>query len=424
MNKGSQIKTTAKYIDYLADVIKAHELEAPFYKVNWKDPVILAKYFTGNDKSATNRQYHYMISKMLKLDLLINENDFFLPKLKCRYYTLNVSKLHEFMHSATLPNYVRNHMYLLDLVDSLVLPVEINEDTTSLESFKEANEQLKIEHNDLADKFEQIDNKNVVNSEKIFFRKKESFTKEEKDLLKQYYQNRMTQHPIFKKLAEEIVKHNNSGTTNKISFQLRVNVDGDKRLALTPGGRQWNPMCQTTKDDRDRILKSKGFDAEWDIHGAIFTVTRALNKATFNTEWDIKRELISDYDTISKESRDSYKNMLMRMYFEPSMAKAWSDYNHSFDIKEETKVTKEGFETLYTNLYNEIGNNERFRHSIFMYESLLEVMVINRLHDMGCDVENVFDCFYFKSSQTSEDEVKKIVCESMKEIVDFYKEII
>lgn len=223
---------------------------------------------------------------------------------------------------------------------------------------------------------------------------------------------------------------------NEIKFALNVNCssqsqqnkDTTNRInnIYTIGGRQYNELCCThSKSDRYVFLQKNGYDIEVDLHSAIFSITRSINISPFNMEWDIKEELLK-YNFLDDDgnllTKDSIKPLLFTIYFASSENQAYSWYKNRKFPKEWLRLNLSSIETdklpllsektfrlIYQKTEELIGDKSRFIHNIFIIESFVELYIIWRFIEQGISVENVYDCFYFKSCQIDENKAKQFI---------------
>ena len=111
--------------------------------------------------------------------------------------------------------------------------------------------------------------------------------------------------------------------------------------------------------------------------------------------------------TLDEETLKEYKTALNRMYFEPNCLKAFNNYAYSAHWN--PLIQKNDFCNKYNQLQDLIGGSKEYQDKIFLIESYWELKVLQEMIARGYDVRNVYDCFYFKSSQTTVEEVKAII---------------
>ena len=247
---------------------------------------------------------------------------------------------------------------------------------------------------------------------------------------------------LFKRchwLISEINQHRKS--PYYITFQLNVKNNYDKskgkRVTYSFGGRQYNELAKSGfKEKRYAYLNEEGYNIEIDFHSAIFLITRALNFDLFDIEWDLKKELLKygfkDSDGIPL-NKDNIKPLLFTIYFAPSKKQSWTWYkNRKFpedwmyfitkkDLDDLPSLSKATFDSIYKATFDFIGDNSKYINNIFFIESFIELYVIWRFTELGYDIENVYDCFYLKSKQLSEERATQLIEKFTKEALKQFK---
>ena len=169
-----------------------------------------------------------------------------------------------------------------------------------------------------------------------------------------------------------------------------------------------------------------------------------MNFGIFDADWDIKTELLNTdtYPLIDGTllDRNGLKAVSYRTFFTKSFEDSYNKYKNACEgkvfkkggkrrvltEKEEEKrkalpiMSETVFKKLYDNCQKLIGGSEKYVYTIFYIESLIECRVIYQMLRKRYEVRNVYDCFYFKSSQTTETEIKQIVTNCA---IEVYKEL-
>ena len=275
--------------------------------------------------------------------------------------------------------------------------------------------------------FAQIDNynqsKQVENLEPFFISTKKEFTRAEKEYIKQYFFNTVVKnHKLYKACVE--LRDQLPDVDMSFTPHIKKTKTGYKVHAT---GRQNTALCQMKKMARAPLLQSEGFDLNWDWHSTIFTINRFLETGEYSPDWDLKN--VIDYSAYNV-SREQFKRLLFYIFFNDK-ERAYRTYKYyaTMDILksihynpatdkaklpslfDKLLIKERDFNSLYDECQKAVGGTEKHRTDIFIVESLFEMGVMVELKNRGIEVKNVFDCFYFKSTQTSIEEVKEITTE-------------
>ena len=224
--------------------------------------------------------------------------------------------------------------------------------------------------------------------------------------------------PLFAKLRRGVYYLRNKGMDIQFFLNVKYKVIGHTyQFWLT--GRQYNRMCKLTKEERQKELDSKGLNGRFDLHSAIFSISRFLNTGKFDADWDFKLEMgKTQYHDIYNNLLDpkALKRLYMRFFF-GTKKEAYNYYQSAVKWQERAvngsesllpELSKEEFFQMYEN-YLKITKNEEnnfYKDNIFLYESLLEIEVLKEFVDNGFLVSNVYDCFWFDNNQITEEKVK------------------
>lgn len=222
--------------------------------------------------------------------------------------------------------------------------------------------------------------------------------------------------------------------------QMSLNIKRRKKTNsgyfFSPSCRQFNYFCSLSFVRRPVELQQFGYDGNYDFKSAIYSVARVLNTNIFDPYWDIKKELkdkqITDiFNNIL--DKNAYKQLSFRMFFASSKKQCLNWMKNA--IKRNKKVaphliipilSDEDFNKVYF-LYQTMVSLKQtefmeiefplgtgpYIYNIFLLESYVEIRILLRFKKLGLDIKNVYDCFYYKSSQITNDEVVKIICDEM-----------
>jgi hypothetical protein len=238
-----------------------------------------------------------------------------------------------------------------------------------------------------------------------------------------------------------------------------ANAYGIYNYSFRPTGRMSNYLCSFEKYDvsksqpnyREKHLSKLGFDCQYDIKGTVFSIVRAINKRKkLDLEYDIK-ELLARENIIASICgverllrKKDFKGLLYYMFFASSKNETWNDYNNRYLAKIYSKKSQKEFDYLddelekifanvpdfdeqtFNRLYDIVqdstGGTIEFRNNIFFIETCIEAKTIIRLKKLGIQVKNVYDCFFWKSSQMDEDFLKSIIIDEASDVFRAYRE--
>lgn len=246
----------------------------------------------------------------------------------------------------------------------------------------------------------------------------EGLSEEDMSILAIYYKSKLLNIPAYQKALKEI-----DYISSCMPYEIRMHMDVKLKshrngaVSLKPSCRQWNPVCDIENRKlgrRDRLMLADGFDLQFDIHSAIFSVVKFLNYGIFDVDWDIKRKLLPDYDDRDEDERKQIKQALSRLFFSNDISHSYYGLRKKYgnglviDYKMYCRLNK--------GMREQIGAVEPYQGNVFLYESLWELTAIRKMLEKGLSVRNVYDCFYFKSTETTLSDVKEIITESINEI--------
>jgi hypothetical protein len=255
----------------------------------------------------------------------------------------------------------------------------------------------------------------------------------EKDLAYLFYKNSK----ILKLLKSEQEKLHS--LKYKVRFKLNIKVVKVTKFGYRAfvSGRQYNTLNSLAVIRRNLELKQFGYDGNYDFHSAIYSFARLINTGIFDVDWDIKNLLVEKAfitESNNKVGRDSFKKFSFRVFFASSLKQSYNWYRRAVGAKKKKiddylpRVTESTYSEIYSSYQALITNpidisgdskpigSGPYLYNIFVIESLAELRVINQLLEQDVAVKNVFDCFYFKTSQTNVFEVKNVVSRVMKDL--------
>ena len=474
---GCNSSSILKWCEYILDVILSHNLEIPLDNVHLRDHQIMKKHRLRLD---TPTGYYYMVEKLQKLDIIRCTNFNYIRNEVDREYHIDIVKLTELLAIAydTHANKYPIHYSSIEYRD--ILPLHIKSLSYSLSHYNVTKNQQKLKNSifkrdiklmrfytryeedyiydwfynpeiekdtiltidDIQDAefrrkyphfVRDIEQKNPDKMEKMWFIDS-SLTQEDKECLEVYYQDKLIHENKWFVACKEEQKYINSIKKDyPVRIRMKVKRIGVKNFGLKPSCRQYNKLCDVHNKhnhERDIQMQESGYDGNFDLHSAIYALARLMNYGVYEVDWDIKREIFPEWDKFSEETkRDLKEEIMSRCFFCNSEKEAWVKYLNSLHrsrifpdvllIEPRTPiVTEEVFSKIYDIVQEETGGSKDFRGNIFAIESLLELRVIHRVLDLGFDIQNVYDCFYFRTSQISEEELKEIITEEAYKLLE------
>lgn len=280
-------------------------------------------------------------------------------------------------------------------------------------------------------------------------------TPEEEKYIKKVYTAYVCNQPYVQALAEHIKYLRSLG--QEVYCRLNVTVKVTKaKVFISHSARQYNPYCSMKNEpikghkegQRDTLFFIDGFDKQYDLHSAVFIVARLLNTGNWYKnpiyKDDIKLEILSKKAITKSDGKPFDKNdlkaLMFRIFFNPTRAQSVNSYIHSveWDNKNARMGRKQtyskniatgekeyrdflpvisisDYEFLYDTCIDICGDLPQYRGTIFFYESILECMVMEQVLLSGKEIRNTYDCFYYKSSDYSEDAFIRLVDKVAKE---------
>lgn len=245
----------------------------------------------------------------------------------------------------------------------------------------------------------------------------------------------------FKKLNEYISKLIKGGRNTSLRLNVEANFHKkNSYYEVKVSCRQNNQLCLLKKETRKQVIKNMGFGEKdnFDLHGAIFSVARLINKNEWSCDWDIKKDLsekryVDEDGVIIELSKEDLRPVLYRSFFTKDFEDTYKKYEKKQNTKEikrfkddnakETKtLSKEVFRQVYDDCQEWTGGTLELTSNIFMIESIIELSLLLQ-HDIIEGLENVYDGFYFSPYlhiETIKDELD-VIAMSVKTQFDEWK---
>ncbi len=161
---------------------------------------------------------------------------------------------------------------------------------------------------------------------------------------------------------------------------------------------------------------------EFDVKSSIYRITYYLNTGKWLENDKDLYQMMSPYKFESNEDREAFKSLCMRLYFsassKSSSAKLLKKLKNTAndDITEEYEENaRSQMDVLFKNMRKVIGKT--YGSEVFLYESSLYILLMNRLLKSGYKVVQVYDGFYCDKP------IKDFCIDNLKEIAEEYKKI-
>ena len=204
----------------------------------------------------------------------------------------------------------------------------------------------------------------------------------------------------------------------------------DMEKCIFDGQRAWSQLCNMKKDGERQEYLTRRFGGEyeeWDRTACIPNLIYTLNTGLYNDNSLDLHEKLYGQPFISKEDREDFKTLNMLKWFGDARsirgiihnAKNITLYNRGKTIKKSHKKVLNAlvkitnacrhndwgqFEAEALAYYKDmrqraedyLGDIKRWKSKIFWHESNVHIMFIQELTNLGYDVAQIYDGFYFK----------------------------
>lgn len=393
-------------IEYLVATLATRGLHPPYKGIQLRDHEQI------KNSNILDKKYYRRIELLQCLGIINSESRYYVPKKQSIKYDINASRLFQVLNDA-IEKDEENKLFRRIPECSEVCPIfEIDMEwlrdalTTGVwYPIKDATDE---DVETCSNIFNQIDNCDDMDT--FYITTENKFTPAQISYIKQYYFKRIIGNDTtYQKCAEM-----RDDVNVLMNFNVRMKETKTGYMIYT-SARQTNEICNTKKEYRAEILKKEGLDGEFDLHSAIFGVARLLNTGKFDCDWDIKD--VIDYAAYDLD-RDTFKSVLFRVFF--SGHNSWRDYVHMCVTNHMNPIEKNRYWELYNECQEVVGGTAKYVTSIFIYESYLELSVLTEMKKRNLSYRNVFDCFYFKTSEISVEEVKAIINEKAQDLYQQY----
>lgn len=209
-----------------------------------------------------------------------------------------------------------------------------------------------------------------------------------------------------------------NGFITKISIRATCQVASLKKSGKS--GDSNDVISSMTREEYLNTRFGEGNYGEFDVKSSIYRINKLLRHGIWlHNDIDIY-ELMYMNQFQSKFERDSYKSFCMRLYFD----NPGSVIHHISGAIDET-INDFGFNEVKNEIKNmredmEIIIGQTMDNEIFFHESCIYLDVVKRLRDMGLDVVQVYDGFYFSGEGYKSTDIASIIKECALAYYDKY----
>lgn len=428
--ENSSIKSKEKLFEYIYEKhpnIKKHL------------PYVLSKYNVGYSFEYDTKYYNITNKNTpINVSKLYSVYDLYNPDISCN----SLIYLEEScLASGTLPPLYRNKVEYIDhLIKDmkLYMLLGLDQDDRDITKLKTDNLERTDDIRYISDFFDKVNSSDIENMCNVSFKVDKGTNLTEKELIyyEKCYRNILSDVGLVKLLLKEKKTMDSIHPYTRLNIKTKIYKEKNKSniYHISTSFRQWNPDCSISKEARKKVLKERDLTDNFDLHSAIFAVTKLMNTGQFDPDWDVKEEFLKTSNFTKKDgtpiSKDDLKSLSMRMYFEQSKESMWNHYERAIRLEESDlpMVDKDTFIKMAIRTEELVGEIKPFRRTIFAIESLLEMKVINWFFENKLEVMNVFDCFYFNRKEIENkfgvvngvDYVKKVISDKA---IETYKAI-
>ena len=251
--------------------------------------------------------------------------------------------------------------------------------------------------------------------------------------------------PVFQKKVEVLnTKYYAGKPEREIKYTPTLKYNGVYDTVTKIGIRYNCEFCTYSKDrkegfiSRDEYLAKEGLDLHYDVRGSVPKISALMNFGEiFDNSSDPYQEIYNEYkklsgekDDFSYDTRQCFKYMFVRSYFESS----YQMLVH--------RISSNLYKMGYRTTWNEKKANDDALHDlnaavikccgmplgseIFFHESNVYILVLERLLNDGFDVVTCFDSFYAHKDGVNQEKfntyMDKIIKECEVKYLEMHKE--
>ena len=224
-------------------------------------------------------------------------------------------------------------------------------------------------------------------------------------------EERYPQVPYYAKIVDNLNKSRPNEDKIKFKFTLKFRTKNGKRYLTKIGFRASSLLCNYKehananpffmgKWRKDYFIPKYGNYGHYDVNASIYRLTYNLNHdKALGFDQDVY-EMMYGHKFESKEDRDAYKRICMRLMFgklsqlgnqvERRLSKL---ENNKYD-KIRREVIQDTMAEAKINMYEALGSS--YDSEIFLHESCIYVDMLSKMAN-NQNISLVYDCFYYKS---------------------------
>ncbi len=334
----------------------------------------------------------------------------YVPGRMSKYYTYNMKKVNEviFLHNKyNLENVLgNNENNNQDYRLSYSIPVRDTEpiDAKTLKKVKIKERTL------LPGKYSDEQYIEAVKQNYKYFKAIEKVNEENNEMLKHMFADK----GAWKYLSRftPSVRRSKNGRVTKIGIRATNAVCNIPKAGSVYTRKD---LLQDTFDS-DKVY-------EFDVKSSIYRVTYYLNTGKWLENDNDFYQMMAPYKFESNEDREAFKSLCMRLYFSASskssaaklLGKLKNTVNDDDVIDNIEKSIDSNIGKLFDNMRNVIGKT--YGSEVFLHESSLYIILMNRLLKAGYKVVQIYDGFYCDKP------IKDFCLDNLKEIAEEYRKI-
>ena len=240
------------------------------------------------------------------------------------------------------------------------------------------------------------------------------------------FKKKYPEYEKYRKMVDEINKFYIDKPEFKISFEPSFGWNESKTKVMKIGIRATNEKCNEDSDKRPELLEKNNLVLDSDVNGSVPRLNSSMNLGHWNDDERDMYEIIFHNcypnEKFTEDARDALKTLLIRSYFEKSVATlgrdVWNSISH--DGLDENEV-KDEMAILDSAIKKSVGPI-MYGSEIYYIEGCVYLSVLYDLLKMGHFVWFLYDGLY-ASGMMMNDLFKALVNETIKLFFnEFYKE--
>ena len=224
-------------------------------------------------------------------------------------------------------------------------------------------------------------------------------------------EERYPQVPYYAKIVDTLNKSRPNEDKIKFKFTLKFRTKNGKRYLTKIGFRASSPLCNYKEHEnanpffmgkwrKDYFIPKYGNYDHYDVNASIYRLTYNLNHdEALGFDQDVY-EMMYGHKFESKEDRDAYKRICMRLMFGKinqlgnQVERRLSKLEDKQYDRARREVIQDTMSEAKINMYEALGSS--YDSEIFLHESCIYVDMLSKMLN-NQDVSLVYDCFYYKS---------------------------